>query len=69
VGPLDVEKLTNLTQISEENRNLIKDGGHFIPPDCRPRERTAVIIPYRDRANNLAVCRDIYEFTHIINKK
>lgn len=55
VGPLEVDKLINLTEIPETNKQLIKDGGHFTPPDCRPRERTAVIIPYRDRAKHLAV--------------
>ncbi|CAG9583289.1 unnamed protein product [Danaus chrysippus] len=31
----------------------IKDGGEYVPVECRPSLSTAIIIPYRDRAEQL----------------
>lgn len=31
----------------------IRDGGEYIPQDCRPKFSTAIIVPYRDRAEQL----------------
>ncbi|CAH0400236.1 unnamed protein product [Chilo suppressalis] len=31
----------------------IKDGGEFHPSDCKPKFSTAIIVPYRDRAETL----------------
>lgn len=33
----------------------VEPGGIWHPPDCVARQRVAVIIPYRDRAEHLAV--------------
>jgi hypothetical protein len=52
---MQVEQMSKLTDIPKENLKLIKDGGKFKPVDCDPRERTAIIIPYRDRETNLKV--------------
>ncbi|XP_045216733.2 beta-1,4-galactosyltransferase 2-like isoform X2 [Mercenaria mercenaria] len=55
VGPMPVDQLMNLTEIPKENLKMIKEGGKYKPQDCDPRERTAIIIPYRDREKNLMV--------------
>jgi len=31
----------------------VTPGGHYKPPECQPRSRVAIIIPYRDRVENL----------------
>ena len=33
----------------------IKSGGKWRPPDCIPRSRIAVLVPYRDRQEALAI--------------
>ena len=50
---MQVEQMSKLTEIPKENLRLIKDGGKFKPSDCDARERTAIIIPYRDREKHL----------------
>ena len=49
---------------SDVNKSSVQDlnslkrlerGGHYRPRECEPRERTAIIIPYRDRATHLEV--------------
>ncbi|XP_059152160.1 beta-N-acetyl-D-glucosaminide beta-1,4-N-acetylglucosaminyl-transferase-like [Physella acuta] len=32
---------------------MLRDGGHYVPKDCEAVEKTAIIIPYRDRWGNL----------------
>ena len=33
----------------------LKPGGDYRPPDCRPKQRTAIIIPYRNRWHHLHI--------------
>ncbi len=33
----------------------VRPGGRFRPPDCAPRHRVALLVPYRDREQHLRV--------------
>lgn len=37
----------------ESKLNQISIGGRFRPDQCRPRDRVAIIVPYRDREQHL----------------
>ncbi len=57
---LDKEVISNYTIQNKITNNLyfesllsVKHGGHWAPSHCRPRHRVAIIIPYRDREENL----------------
>ena len=52
---MDVSPLTYL-RLKEELADLeVQDGGRHSPGDCRSRDVTAIIIPYRDRRRNLLI--------------
>ncbi|CAL8368000.1 unnamed protein product [Boreogadus saida] len=41
-----------MERVQKENPN-VTDGGRYTPPDCRPRWKVAIIIPFRHRDNHL----------------
>ncbi|KAK9407961.1 beta-C4-galactosyltransferase 1 [Crotalus adamanteus] len=53
-GPLRVEfsQPVNLKNVEEENPEL-REGGHYIPKDCKALQRVAIIIPFRNRDEHL----------------
>lgn len=57
VGPLSETSLLNATGLPDTVIESIQKGGKFKPSDCVPRERTAVLIPYRDKEKTLNVSR------------
>nr|XP_049706718.1 beta-1,4-N-acetylgalactosaminyltransferase bre-4-like [Helicoverpa armigera] len=55
LGPLKVLKnKTNLEYVEEQNPDVML-GGYYAPAHCRSTYRVAVIVPYRDRKDNLAI--------------
>ncbi|KAM7379510.1 hypothetical protein PAMP_005056 [Pampus punctatissimus] len=54
VGRLLIEFSSQMTmeRVQKENPN-VTDGGRYTPPDCRPRWKVAIIIPFRHRENHL----------------
>ncbi|CAN9502941.1 unnamed protein product [Ophioblennius macclurei] len=54
VGRLLIEFSSQMTmeQVQKENPN-VTEGGRYTPPDCRPRWKVAIIIPFRHRENHL----------------
>lgn len=54
VGPVSVHLSSPLSLEEIRRRNpLVSPGGHYQPPDCRPRHHTAIVVPYRNRQNHL----------------
>ncbi|KAL3884627.1 hypothetical protein ACJMK2_024754 [Sinanodonta woodiana] len=56
VGKMNIKPSITLQEVTNEEslRNLTY-GGRYAPPDCQARERTAIIIPYRDRKEHLDI--------------
>uniref|UniRef100_A0AAV2JU64 Galactosyltransferase N-terminal domain-containing protein n=1 Tax=Knipowitschia caucasica TaxID=637954 RepID=A0AAV2JU64_KNICA len=54
VGRLLIEFSSQMSmeRVQKENPN-VTDGGRYTPPDCRPRWKVAIIIPFRHRENHL----------------
>ncbi|XP_029381058.1 beta-1,4-galactosyltransferase 2 [Echeneis naucrates] len=54
VGRLLIEfsSLMTMERVQKENPN-VTEGGRYTPPDCRPRWKVAIIIPFRHRENHL----------------
>lgn len=54
VGNFDVN-IYNIPSFKhlEESIESLKPGGFYKPTDCVEREKLAIIIPYRDRENDL----------------
>lgn len=54
VGRLLIEfsSLMNMERVQRENPN-VTEGGKYTPPDCRPKQKVAVIIPFRHREHHL----------------
>jgi len=55
VGHLDETSFLNATDIPDTVLRNLQKGGTYKPLDCLPRERTAIIIPYRDKEKTLKV--------------
>ncbi|XP_061553265.1 beta-1,4-galactosyltransferase 3 isoform X2 [Phycodurus eques] len=54
VGPVSVHLSSPLTLEEIRTRNpLVLPGGLYRPPDCEPRHRTAIVVPYRNRQTHL----------------
>jgi hypothetical protein len=54
VFDVDVSAIPELGKLESELTGLDKGGAHK-PTDCQHREKLAIIIPYRDRRDNLAL--------------
>lgn len=54
VGPLRVEfsQPVNLKTVEEENPE-VREGGHYMPNDCKALQKVAIIIPFRNRDEHL----------------
>uniref|UniRef100_A0A8C2I6S9 UDP-Gal:betaGlcNAc beta 1,4- galactosyltransferase, polypeptide 2 n=1 Tax=Cyprinus carpio TaxID=7962 RepID=A0A8C2I6S9_CYPCA len=54
VGRLLIEFSSQITleRVQRENPN-VTEGGKYTPPDCRPKQKVAIIIPFRHRDNHL----------------
>ncbi|XP_067331237.1 beta-1,4-galactosyltransferase 2 isoform X1 [Channa argus] len=54
VGRLLIEFSSQMTmeRVQKENPN-VTEGGRYNPPDCQPRWKVAIIIPFRHRENHL----------------
>ena len=52
VFDVDVINLPSFNDLDNSIKNL-NPGGFYQPKDCVPREKLAIIIPYRDRITNL----------------
>uniref|UniRef100_A0A8C6ULK3 Beta-1,4-galactosyltransferase n=1 Tax=Neogobius melanostomus TaxID=47308 RepID=A0A8C6ULK3_9GOBI len=54
LGRLLIEFSSQMTmeRVQKENPN-VTEGGRYTPPDCRPRWKVAIIIPFRHRENHL----------------
>ncbi|XP_052777499.1 beta-1,4-galactosyltransferase 4-like [Mya arenaria] len=55
IGQMPPDTFIRETELPEAYRKQVQHGGRFRPSECEPRERTAIIIPYRDREQNLKV--------------
>lgn len=55
-GPINVDvEYEPLSQIEVKFCNLLMPGGWYKPHECNSRDRVAIVIPYRDRAEHLPV--------------
>uniref|UniRef100_A0A673HLL5 UDP-Gal:betaGlcNAc beta 1,4- galactosyltransferase, polypeptide 2 n=1 Tax=Sinocyclocheilus rhinocerous TaxID=307959 RepID=A0A673HLL5_9TELE len=54
LGRLLIEFSSQITleRVQRENPN-VTEGGKYTPPDCRPKQKVAIIIPFRHRDNHL----------------
>ncbi|KAK8742505.1 hypothetical protein OTU49_001921 [Cherax quadricarinatus] len=55
VGSVKIHRTSPTLEEQERNHPELEPGGRFRPADCRARHRVAIIIPYRDRIQHLAV--------------
>ncbi|KAJ8406281.1 hypothetical protein AAFF_G00305120 [Aldrovandia affinis] len=49
---IEFSSLMTLERVQRENPN-VTDGGRYTPPDCRAKQKVAIIIPFRHRDNHL----------------
>ena len=49
---VNLEAKINLSKVAAENIE-VQIGGHWSPTNCIPRQKVAVILPYRNRENHL----------------
>eukprot|EP00090_Calanus_glacialis_P037310 TRINITY_DN6410_c0_g1_i1.p1 TRINITY_DN6410_c0_g1~~TRINITY_DN6410_c0_g1_i1.p1 ORF type:complete len:477 (-),score=141.37 TRINITY_DN6410_c0_g1_i1:60-1490(-) len=54
LGALIVNQNIKTVEEAEENVTKVAVGGKFSPPDCKPRQKVAFVIPFRDRDAHLA---------------
>lgn len=56
IGPLVIDtEYESISNIEQRFQNLLLPGGWYKPKECNPKDRVAIVIPYRDRANHLPV--------------
>lgn len=55
-GPIEIDiEYEPIASIEERFRDYLLPGGWYKPRNCQPKDRVAIIIPYRDRANHLPI--------------
>lgn len=55
-GPIDVDiEYESIVSVEKKFRDILQLGGYYKPNDCIPKNRVAIVIPYRDRAHHLPV--------------
>jgi Galactosyltransferase. len=52
-GPIKVLKNSPSLDELEKKFPMLEPGGHYQPQECEARDRVAIIVPYRDRAQHL----------------
>lgn len=55
MGAVKIQRTAPTLEEQERSHPELEPGGRFRPPECRARHRVAIIIPYRDRVQHLAV--------------
>ncbi|CAB3253126.1 unnamed protein product [Arctia plantaginis] len=55
LGPVPVNKTELELDFVENKFPEIQWGGRYIPPNCTARHKVAIIVPYRDRQQHLAI--------------
>lgn len=55
-GPIkiDIEE-ESIEAVESRFRSHLLPGGWFKPSECNPKDRVAIVVPYRDRANHLPI--------------
>lgn len=63
-GPLTVDtEFETLSSVEKKLESSLLPGGWFKPKECNPKDRVAIVIPYRDRPNHLPVfLKNIHPF-------
>lgn len=55
-GPIDIDiEYESLESIEAKFRDRLLPGGWYKPTECNAKDRVAIVIPYRDRANHLPI--------------
>lgn len=67
VGRLPINAYTTARDVYNANALRLVGPGGFYMPDCVPRERVAVIIPYRDRLKHLQIL--LYHLHNFLQKQ
>ncbi|KAK3590898.1 hypothetical protein CHS0354_020874 [Potamilus streckersoni] len=56
VGKMNIKPTITLQEVTnEESLRNLSYGGRYAPPYCQAREKTAIIIPYRDRKEHIDI--------------
>ncbi|XP_049541436.1 beta-1,4-N-acetylgalactosaminyltransferase bre-4-like isoform X2 [Anopheles darlingi] len=63
-GPIKVDTTYEpLNVIEDRYRNKLQPGGQYKPPDCMARHRVAIIVPYRNREQQLPIfLKNLHQF-------
>lgn len=55
-GPINIDvEYEPISQTEDRFRELLLPGGWYKPQECNSKDRVAIVIPYRDRAEHLPV--------------
>lgn len=55
-GPIEVNiEYESISSVELKFRNKLLSGGWYKPKECNPKDRVAIVIPYRDRENHLTI--------------
>ncbi|CAH2092733.1 unnamed protein product [Euphydryas editha] len=55
LGPIPVNKTEIELDFVEKKYPEVQSGGFYAPPNCTARHKVAIIVPYRDRQQHLAI--------------
>lgn len=55
-GPIEIDiTFESIASVGEKFKDRLLPGGWHKPHECKPRDRVAIIVPYRNRANQLPI--------------